>query len=96
VKVGDLVRIDPSYLREDESKIALITLYPDDEGYIFQEWGEQIAGECDCMVFWMGGGDRVRGGEGSMRTKNLNLHSEVSSIFSFPNFFLFSHSSVQV
>ena len=37
VKVGDLVRIDPSYLREDESKIALITLYPDDEGYIFQE-----------------------------------------------------------
>ena len=54
MKVGDLVRIDPSYLREDESKIALITLYPDDEGYIFQEWGEQIAGECDCMVFWMG------------------------------------------
>lgn len=30
------------------------TLYPDDKGYIFQEWGEQIAGECDCMVFWMG------------------------------------------
>jgi hypothetical protein len=54
VKVGDLVRIDPSYLREDESKIALITLYPDDEGYIFQEWGDQVAGECDCMVFWMG------------------------------------------
>lgn len=48
------MRIDSSYLREDESKIALITLYPDDEGYIFQEWGEQIAGECDCMVFWMG------------------------------------------
>ena len=50
MKPGDLVQIVNLPLRPGEAPCGL---FISDEVDI-EEWGEQIAGECDCLVFWEG------------------------------------------
>jgi hypothetical protein len=46
MKPGDIVKVP--YTKSNEPEIGfVISCYLD-----IEEWGEQIVGECDCLVFW--------------------------------------------
>ncbi len=52
MKAGDLVRIVNTeiILLKDEPDVGIYL--HDDINMIMEDWGEQVAGECDCVVFW--------------------------------------------
>lgn len=51
MKPGDLVRIvNTEVLYPDEPRIGIY--WSDD--IPFEDWGMDVAGQCDCLVFWNG------------------------------------------
>jgi hypothetical protein len=57
VKQGDLVQISP---RDGAWELApgepaqCVFLGMEGVRAIWEEWGDQVAGECDCLVLWRG------------------------------------------
>ena len=49
MKFGDVVLVFPEHRASNKSAFALIV---DEHPPSIEEWGEQIAGECDCFALW--------------------------------------------
>jgi len=48
VKLGDLVQLNSEFLRTGEPQVGI---YWSDE-VLLEDWGDQVAFECDCLVYW--------------------------------------------
>jgi len=48
MKPGDLVLLNPEFLKEGEPSTGI---YWSDEVPL-EDWGDQVAFECDCLVYW--------------------------------------------
>jgi hypothetical protein len=57
VKQGDLVQISPrdgAWELDPGEPAQCVFLGMESVNVIWEEWGDQVAGECDCLVLWRG------------------------------------------
>lgn len=57
MKQGDLVQISPkdgAWELDPGEPAQCVFLGMESVNVIWEEWGDQVAGECDCLVLWKG------------------------------------------
>ena len=57
MKQGDLVQISPrdgAWELDPGEPAQCVFLGMESVNVIWEEWGDQVAGECDCLVLWRG------------------------------------------